>query len=141
MAQANREPGLGKRPSLGVLVLDDGTTFPLTADHVFGRVPDADAAVIAGAAIAVCLPDHSVSRVHARIVLDGWDVLVVDAGSTNGSFLCGPTDSSWRRIPTGMGVPLLPGTVIAFGQRQLRYHSHRAQSVDFSSLTPLRNWE
>jgi DHA2 family multidrug resistance protein-like MFS transporter len=137
MAQANREPGLGRRPSLGVLVLDDGTTFSLVTDHVFGRMPDDDAAVIAGAARAVRLPDHSVSRVHARIMLDGWNVRVIDAGSTNGSFLCAPGESSWRRIPSGDGVLLQPGAAIAFGQRQLRYHSHRAQSVDFSGLTPL----
>ncbi|HEX5405934.1 MAG TPA: MFS transporter [Pseudonocardiaceae bacterium] len=137
MAQANREPGLGRRPSLGVLVLDDGTTYSLVTDHVFGRMPDDDAAVIAGAARAVRLPDNSVSRVHARIMLDGWNVHVIDAGSTNGSFLCGPGESSWRRIPSGDGVLLVPGAAVAFGQRQLRYHSHRAQSVDFSGLSPL----
>ena len=81
------------------------------------------------------------SRVHARIMLDGWDVVVVDAGSTNGTFLCDPGDSSWHRIPAGSGVQLLPGAVVAFGQRQLRYHSHRAQSVDFASLEPLRTRE
>jgi hypothetical protein len=27
--------------------------------------------------------------------------------------------------------------VLAFGDRQVRYHSYRAQSVDFSALEPL----
>src|SRR5207244_3452022 len=70
MAQSNRAPDLGRRPSLGVLVLDDGMTLPLVSDYVFGRVPEADAAVIGGEARPVRLPEHSVSRVHARIMLD-----------------------------------------------------------------------
>ncbi|HEX5119712.1 MAG TPA: MFS transporter [Pseudonocardiaceae bacterium] len=141
MAQANRTADLGRRPSLGVLVLDDGTTVPLVMDLVFGRAPDSDAAVIAGAAGPVRITGDSVSRVHAWIVLDGWDVKVVDAGSRNGSFLCGPNETSWTRLTKGVPTLVLPGSTVAFGQRQLRYHSHRAQSVDFSDNPSLRNRE
>lgn len=141
MAQATRMPVLGRRPALGVLVLDDGSMYPLVRDLVFGRVPDADQAVIAGTANPVRLDDPSVSRVHARVTLDGWDVSLIDADSTNGTFLCDQEETTWTRLPRGARVALRPGTVAAFGRRQLRYHSHRAQSVDFSSLESLRTRE
>jgi FHA domain-containing protein len=134
MAQATRSLVWGERPAVGVLVLDDGASFPLMREHVFGRVPEADEAVIAGKASPVRLFDMSVSRVHARIVLDGWDVSVIDAGSTNGTFLCVPSQAGWTRLPRGERAPVRTGTVIAFGRRQLRYHSYRAQSEDFSRL-------
>jgi hypothetical protein len=137
MAQATRHRVWGKRPALGVLVLDDGTLLPLVTEHVFGRVPERDGHVRAGRAVPIRLPGTRVSKVHARIVFDGWNVSVVDAGSTNGTFVCGPGAPSWIRLEPGVGVPLKPGMVLAFGDRQVRYHSYRAQSVDFSALEPL----
>lgn len=134
MAQNHRKLAWGTRPSLGVLVLDDGTTFSLTKDHVFGRMPETDEAVRAGRAEPVRLPDSSVSRIHARIVLEGWAVRLVDSGSTNGTFLWAPGASSWTRVPRGAGTVLRTGVMVAIGQRLLRYHSHRAQSEDFSNL-------
>ncbi len=136
MAQATRSPVLGKRPALGVLVLDDGTMYPLVRNSVIGRSPETDGTVQVGAASPMRLDDPSVSRVHARIVLDGWDVYVIDEGSRNGTFLCLPGES-WTRSPAGARAALLPGTVVAFGRRQLRYHSYRAQAIDFSSLEPV----
>ncbi|HEX5405945.1 MAG TPA: FHA domain-containing protein [Pseudonocardiaceae bacterium] len=136
MAQSTRNQLLGRRPSLGVLVLDDGGMFALVNDHVFGREPAADQAVVTGSAVPVVLDDHSVSRVHARIVLEGWEVRVIDAGSTNGTFVCSPGQPEWAQVPPGTGAVLLPGMMLAFGRRQLRYYSHRAQSVDFTN--PLR---
>lgn len=136
MAQATRSPVLGKRPALGVLVLDDGTMYPLVRNSVVGRIPETDETVQVGAASPMRLDDPSVSRVHARIVLDGWDVCLIDEGSRNGSFLCLPGES-WTRSPAGARAALLPGTVVAFGRRQLRYHSYRAQAIDFSSLEPV----
>ena len=125
MAQTTRLPVLGVRPPLGVLVLDDGTMFPLERDHVLGRTPEEDEAVAAGLASGLALLDPLVSRVHARIVLEGWQVSVVDESSTNGTFLWGPGDTSWTRLPRGAKAPLHPGSVTAIGQRQLRYHSYR----------------
>lgn len=125
MAQITRVPVVGIRPQLGVLMLDDGTTFPLNGDHVFGREPGADSAVQAGRAQGVLLADSMVSRVHARVVLDGWLACVVDAGSANGTFLWDAVRSAWTRLPRGGTAPLRAGTVIALGPRQVRYHSHR----------------
>ncbi|HEU5475578.1 MAG TPA: FHA domain-containing protein [Actinophytocola sp.] len=134
MTQATRLPVLGERPALGVLVLDDGTMFPLDREHVLGRGPETDPAVRDGSAKPVRLTDMSVSRVHARIVLNDWDVKVTDVGSTNGTFICPQGESEWTRILPGNQAALRSGAMVVLGRRRLRYHSHRAQSEDFSEL-------
>jgi hypothetical protein len=133
MAQSSRTRVWGKRPPLGVLVLDDGTIFSLMRDFVLGRVPEADQSVILGQADQMRFTDMSVSRVHARITLDGWDVVVEDQGSTNGTFVCLPGQSSWTRLAPGVATTLPTGGSLAVGRRQLRYHSQRMQARDFST--------
>jgi hypothetical protein len=125
MTQATRAPVLGTRPQLGVLVLDDGTALALCGDLVLGRAPHGDTAVRAGTATGVPMADPTVSAVHARFQLDGWDVRLVDAGSTNGTFVWAPDASSWQRVPAGAGVVLRPGTAVAVGRQQICYLSYR----------------
>ncbi|GAA2581527.1 FHA domain-containing protein [Actinomadura fulvescens] len=125
MAQAVRNPAMGERPQLGVLVFDDGMTVPLCTDHVIGRAPDRDDAVVAGSAGPITLNDPLVSRVHARIELRDWQVHVIDAGSANGTFVRQGNDASWRRSAPGERSRLTPGTAVAFGRRVVRYYTHR----------------
>ncbi len=125
MTQTVRTPEWSVRPQLGVLVLDDGTTFPLVRDHVIGRSPEIDDAVATGDANGVALADPLISRLHARVELRDWQVTVVDAGSTNGTYVLPSTQSSWIRMAPGEEAALTPGSVVAFGQRQVRYYSHR----------------
>jgi FHA domain len=125
MAQSEKVPVLGTRPALGVLVLDDGTTYSLERSYVFGRAPETDELVDIGKASPVRLADPMMSRVHARVVLDGWEVSVIDADSTNGTFVCPPGQLSWTRLSPGAGATLRPGAMAAFGRRRLRYHSYR----------------
>jgi len=125
MGQGDRVPVYGRRPQLGVLVVDDGTMSPLARDHVLGSAPDSDQAVTGGRATALRLLDPMVAAVHARVVLDEWDVQVVDAGSDYGTFLCGPGQSQWTRLGRRASAQLRPGTVLAVGRRQICYHSYR----------------
>jgi hypothetical protein len=125
MAQG-RMPELGTRPQLGVLVLDDGTTYPLARDHVVGQAPETDEAVAAGDASPVLLRDPLVSLVHARILLRDWQVNLVDAGSANGTFVQPRGQSSWTRSDPGLQTTLTPGAVVAFGHRQAYYYSYRS---------------
>lgn len=125
MTQSDRVPVLGDRPPLGVVIDDGGTMYPLSRDLVVGRAPEADEAVASGAASPVRVTDPLVSRVHARVVLDGWTVTVVDAGSRNGTFVWAPGQASWTRVRPGEAAELRPGTVVAFGRHQLSYHSYR----------------
>jgi hypothetical protein len=122
---APRTPVPGPRPPLGVLVLDDGVTCPLVNDLVLGRTPEADLAVATGEADPIRLTGAGVSRVHARLVLEGWEVAVADAGSTNGTFIWDPAQRSWSRLALGARAVLRPGAALALGGRQLRYHTYR----------------
>ncbi|MET0235133.1 MAG: FHA domain-containing protein [Kibdelosporangium sp.] len=125
MAQLSRPPVWGERPQLGVLVFDDGRTYPLVRDHVVGRTPDMDDSVAAGEASPVALPDPRVSRLHARVVLKDWQVSLVDTDSANGTYVQ-DGDSAWTRVTPGTVTPLRPGTAGAFGSREFRYYSYRA---------------
>lgn len=127
MAQLTLIPRPGPRPPLGVLVLDDGSIFSIDTDYVIGRDPFRDQRVTDGAArpMRVDDPKGLISRAHAQIRLDGWQVQVVDLGSANGTGIWAPGESAWRPIPRLTPVTIRPGTQVGFGQRQLRYESHR----------------
>ncbi|MDQ7808746.1 FHA domain-containing protein [Amycolatopsis sp. A133] len=125
LTQAGRTPARSERPAVGVLVLDDGSAFPLTGDHLIGRMPHETDEVRAGTATAVRLQDPAVSGVHARITLDDWNVAVTDAGSVNGTFLRDPGTGAWTKLARDTRAVLRPGMVVAVGGRQLRYDSYR----------------
>ncbi len=116
----------GTRPPLGVIVLDDGATYPLVGDYLVGREPEHGKEVAEGRAKPLPLadPDQTMSRAHARIELVGWDVRIVDAGSANGTFIALPGETDWTRIPAEEPRTIPPGTRIAIGGRSLVFDSH-----------------
>ncbi|MFF4776244.1 FHA domain-containing protein [Microtetraspora fusca] len=121
-------PYKGTRPSLGVLVLDDGVTLSLDSDYVLGRDPERAPEAQSGEArpARVTSPDGSVSRRHLRITLDGWDVTLVDLGSVNGTQIQPPGDPNFYDIPPNEVVAIAPGTTVRIGvSRTMRYEPHR----------------
>jgi hypothetical protein len=118
----------GVRPPLGVLLLDDGTSFVLDNDCVLGREPENSEAVARGAR-PVRLEDSSggMSRAHAEIRLVDWDVTVVDGGSTNGTHIRHPGRQDWVRAAPGHPVTLAPGAQIQLGGRVLTFDSQHGQ--------------
>ena len=119
------------RPPLGVIVLDDGTTYSLDADYVIGRQPGGEERVASGRARPLVLQDQeqSVSRVHAEIRLDEWDVLVSDRGSANGTFVYPPDATEWIRLGADTPVRLRPGTHVSIGRRTFVYDSHQSYQL------------
>jgi hypothetical protein len=109
------------RPSLGMLVLDDGTSFPLEGDYVLGREPTFDSDVIEGRSRPLRINDANgtVSRLHLRISLVGWRVEVSDLGSANGSVL--QSSDGERRLPPHEPMMIEPGARIGIGHRSMRY--------------------
>lgn len=109
----------GIRPSLGTLIFDDGSAFGLEHGYVIGREPETDHTVRSGDAHPLVLSDaeRSISRVHAEVRLEGWDTLVVDRGSANGTFLAAPDGSGWRRLEPDVPTPLPDGWSVAVGRR------------------------
>lgn len=116
----------GRRPPLGVMVFDDGAVFTLADDYVLGREPDNAEEVLAGTATPLALedPDVTMSRVHAKLQLVGWDVRLVDASSANGTFTAKPGETEWTRLPKGESVTLKPGTKVSLGGRSFVFDSH-----------------
>ena len=57
------------------------------------------------------------SRVHAELQPSGWDVVVLDRGSTNGTFIWHEQSKAWQRLVPGEPQVIRPGAVLAFGER------------------------
>lgn len=115
------------RPPLGVLVSDEGAVHPLSADVVIGRDPETAEDVVSGHAVPLLMqdPGGSMSRIHARIVLVGWDVNVVDASSANGTFVATTDEDEWTRLEPGVPTTVKPGSRISMGGRTLTFESHQ----------------
>jgi hypothetical protein len=128
MAQLTKVPQDGPRPPLGVLVLQDGSVCQLDADYVLGREPTLESSVADGSARPLRLGTASglVSRIHARVELDGWQVFISDLNSANGTQVLLPGDTSGRTLEPGIRTPLVAGAQIRLGgDYGLRYDSHR----------------
>ncbi len=116
---------VGPRPPLGRLTWDNGEVHDLSGATLVGRDVSQDEAVVAGE-LAALVPGgqtDSMSRVHAEIRADGWDVLVVDRGSTNGTFIWDDKTKAWQRLVPGEPQLLRPGTVLAFGERTATFEA------------------
>lgn len=105
------------RPVLGMVELDDGQRVDLDEDVVLGRRPDTSSG---GQALLV--EGDRISRTHARIVLRGWEVLLHDEGSRNGTFVVSPGTSDLVRVEPKVPVRLEPGTTVYLGTRSLVLH-------------------
>jgi len=128
MAQLTKAPRKGKRPPLGVLVLDDGSVFQLDADYVIGREPSLDSSVADGSARPLRLTDSEglVSRIHARVELDGWQVYISDLGSANGTYVQLPGETDGKLLAPRVRTPLVAGAHVRVGRDHgFRYDSHR----------------
>jgi hypothetical protein len=127
MVQLTQRIQKGPRPPLGVLLLDDGTGFTLDKDYVVGREPVLDGDVAAGRARPLRIPDPggTVSRLHLRISLIGWQVEARDINSSNGSVVNFP-DGRELRLMAGDSTIIPPGTKVSVGHRSLQYQSYRA---------------
>jgi FHA domain len=120
------------RPPLGILVTDGGTIYTVTGDFVIGREAEEAPDVLAGRARLLLLRDaaRSTSRVHARLTVTGWKVLLSDEGSANGTFLsrsgaAGP----WLPVTQHPPVALVHGDRMRLGKRQLLFDTWRETVV------------
>lgn len=112
------------RPPLGILVLDDGSTYLLETDSVLGRDPEKSEPARRGLTpLQVTDNSGGMSRAHVELRLADWDVQLVDRGSTNGTRTRAAGHREWVRIPPHQPVILVPGTEILIGNRMLRFES------------------
>ena len=128
MGQLTKVRQKGTRPPLGVLILNDGSVCQLDADYVIGREPTLDSSVADGHARPMRLMGASgvVSRIHARVELDGWQVFLTDLNSANGTQVLQPGERNPTSLQPGVRVPLMAGAQIRLGgEYGLQYDSHR----------------
>lgn len=107
-------PSPAARPQLGVLRLSTGDVIPLDRGVIMGRDPDVPAGHDGERPHVVRLPSpgKDISRRHLEVRLDGWRVLIVDLGSTNGTFVTSPGGSA-EQIPPHSGRALEHGAVVS----------------------------
>lgn len=107
------EPGV--RPTLGFVVFADGATYALDRPYLIGRNPQPTPE-------SGCTPlatqdsSQSVSREHAKLDLEDWDVVYIDLGSTNGSFLWDPSTAHWSPIAPNAPLVLTSGSTVSVGR-------------------------
>ena len=89
---AGQQPRAMSRPALGRLRLSTGEVHVLDRGFLLGRspVPRAAGAGPEPNVLRLISRDGDVSRTHAEIRLEGWQVIVADLGSTNGTYVSGP---------------------------------------------------
>lgn len=76
---------------------------PIVSGEVRGRIPEL---------VAVASPDQDVSRTHLEVRLEGWQVLVIDRDSTNGTTVELPGREPQRLRPDHP-FPLPVGAVVS----------------------------
>jgi hypothetical protein len=115
----------GVRPPLGLLVFDDGATVSLDVDYLLGREPETDERVGSGQLRPLLVVDQTggVSRHHAEIRLDGWDVLLLDIGSANGTLVAPRGAPGWASLVPHQPVRLTAGTAVRMGGRTFAFES------------------
>ena len=108
-----------------MLVLDDGTRVTLDGNYVLGREPALDGDVIAGRArpLRISDPEGTVSRLHLKVSLVGWQVEVCDLGSANGSAI--QSSGGERALAPFEPAEVEPGTRIGIGQRSMHYLAYQ----------------
>jgi putative peptide zinc metalloprotease protein len=105
-------PVAGRHGVVGLeLVLADGRRIPLLAPLTIGR----------GEGNLIRLQDESISRTHARIVLDSGVPEIEDVGSTYGTLVDGQKLTARRA--------LRDGDVIKLGDVELRIEARRAETA------------
>ncbi|TLF73976.1 FHA domain-containing protein [Nocardia cyriacigeorgica] len=118
----------------GVLVAEDGATYPLDRPYVIGRGPSADESVRRATAAPIVLQrDRHISRVHAFVSLEDGKVFVRDAGTASGTFVATPDSPKWARVGQSP-TELPPGGRIRISERVLTYQAStvppRTEGVD-----------
>lgn len=102
------------RPVLGVLRFGDGRSVALSGPLLIGRSPRAEGAISGELPELVSVPSplKEVSGTHLEVRLEGWQVLVVDRQSTNGTVVKLPGREP-RRLHPGEPHMITPGATVS----------------------------
>jgi hypothetical protein len=116
----------GPRPPLGLFLLNDGGSIPLTTDLLIGRDATTHDDVRAGKRQPVLLADTSnvVSRHHLAITLHDWTVTVTDLGSANGTRIINGRNGASGALTAHQPVAMNSGDRLQIGPHTLQLQLH-----------------
>jgi hypothetical protein len=123
ISAGGREGISGTRPSLGILVTDDGVVYRVDRGYLVGSNSRRDPTVGGGLARPLTLNGSDVSGSHAELRIVDWDLTVVDRGSTAGTCVFDPGATEWARLNPYEPRVVRPGAHLAFGQRVVTFIS------------------
>jgi pSer/pThr/pTyr-binding forkhead associated (FHA) protein len=124
-SEAAEDGLLAPLPVVALLVAVDGTEIALQAGvTTVGRRSD-NTLPISG--------DPYVSGRHGEIRCDGGGCVLVDVGSTNGTFFRSGPDAEWERLRPHDPRPLSPGDEVRFGQVAFTFQA-APESAEAASL-------
>lgn len=111
--------------AIGKLTWDNGEVHQLEGPVLIGRDVASDDAVITGELLPVVPSgqNDSMSRVHAELRMRAGEAVVLDRGSTNGTFVWDEPAKAWQRLSAGEPHVVRTGTVLAFGERTATFES------------------
>ncbi len=103
------------RPSLGVLVTDEGGVYRLETSYLIGAAPDADPTVSGRRARPLLFGSQpAVAPAHVEIRLSGWTVHAV---ARSAALVLGPGQTAWSELRPFAAHVLGPGSHLALGDR------------------------
>lgn len=113
---APQGPRLITRPVLAVLRSSDGATVEVDRAVLIGRAPSSHlSSARAPRLMTVPSPGHDISRTHLEVAPDGWQIVVTDLNSTNGTVLVRPDAADRQQLKSGEPVLVQLGSVVELG--------------------------
>ncbi len=109
---ADQSPHVAPAPVLAILRASNGSAAELVGSVLVGRAPARDRARVEDPELlTVTSPSHDISRTHLEVSASGWDVVVTDLHSTNGTVLVAP-DGASRVMDPGESAVVALGTAL-----------------------------
>ena len=103
------------RPPLGLLRLSTGDVVRLDRGVIMGRAPQAPPGLppdLQPHVVRIASPQRDLSRNHVQVVVEGWQVILRDLDTTNGTTVT-PPQGTTTRLRAGDPMVLEPGTVVS----------------------------
>ena len=113
---ARKVPQFVAGPVLAVLRASDGSTAEVDRPVLIGRAPSADRSSSRSPRLmTVASPNFDISRTHLEVAPQGWQVVVTDLNSTNGTVLVRPGAVDRQQLAPGEPVTAQLGSVVELG--------------------------
>jgi hypothetical protein len=111
-----RVPQFVAGPILAVLRASDGSTAEVDRPVLIGRAPSPDRSSSRSPRLmTVPSANHDISRTHLEVAPAGWQIVVIDLNSTNGTVLVRHGAVDRQQLAPGEPVPVQLGSVIELG--------------------------